>query len=63
MQPHASGGHYVNFLGFEEGAELRTQIRDSYLPSTWERLVALKDRWDPTNLFRRNHNIPPSKSG
>jgi FAD/FMN-containing dehydrogenase len=61
MQPHASGGHYVNFLGFEEGAELRAQSRESYLPATWERLVALKDRWDPGNLFRLNHNIPPSR--
>jgi FAD/FMN-containing dehydrogenase len=26
---------------------------------TWERLVAVKRRWDPTNLFRHNHNIPP----
>jgi hypothetical protein len=60
MQPHATGGHYVNFLGLEEGPELRAQIRDSYLPSTWERLVGLKDVWDPTNLFRLNHNIPPT---
>jgi FAD/FMN-containing dehydrogenase len=60
MQPHASGGHYVNFLGYEEGQELRRQARASYLRATWERLVALKDRWDPTNLFRLNHNIPPS---
>ncbi|CAN5740236.1 FAD-binding oxidoreductase [soil metagenome] len=59
MQAHASGGHYVNFLGFEEGPELRQQIRDSYLPATWERLIELKTRWDPSNLFRLNHNIPP----
>jgi FAD/FMN-containing dehydrogenase len=59
MQPHASGGHYVNFLGLEQGAELRTQTRDSYAPETWDRLVALKRRWDPGNLFRFNHNIPP----
>ena len=59
MQPHATGGHYVNFLGLEEDAELRAQSRESYLPGTWERLVALKDHWDPTNLFRLNHNIPP----
>ena len=60
MQPHARGGHYTNFLGAEEAQEFRLQTRDSYPPATWERLVALKDRWDPDNLFRLNHNIPPS---
>jgi FAD/FMN-containing dehydrogenase len=60
MQPHANGGHYVNFLGYEEGQELRTQVRDSYTPETFQRLTALKDEWDPTNLFRLNANIPPS---
>ena len=60
MQPHARGGHYTNFLGAEEGAELRLQTKDSYPPETWQRLVALKDEWDPDNVFRLNHNIPPS---
>ena len=60
MQPHARGGHYTNFLGAEDAADLKAQTRDSYPPETWERLVALKDRWDPDNLFRLNHNIPPS---
>ena len=59
MQPHARGGHYVNFLGFEDGQERRTQTRDSYAPEAWDRLVALKQRWDAENLFRFNHNIPP----
>lgn len=63
MQPHGSGGHYVNFLGREEGAELRRQVRASYTPAAWERLVALKARWDPGNLFRLNHNIPPGAPG
>ena len=60
MQPHARGGHYTNFLGAEEVREARIQTRDSYPPATWDRLVALKDEWDPDNLFRLNHNIPPS---
>jgi FAD/FMN-containing dehydrogenase len=59
MQPHASGGHYVNFLGLEEGSERHAQTRASYAPETWDRLVALKRRWDPDNFFRFNHNIPP----
>jgi FAD/FMN-containing dehydrogenase len=59
MQPHAVGGHYVNFLGLEEGRELRAQTRDAYTPEAWARLVAVKRRWDPGNRFRFNHNIPP----
>jgi FAD/FMN-containing dehydrogenase len=59
MQPYARGGHYVNFLGLEQGKELRTQTRDSYSPEAWDRLVALKRRWDPDNMFRFNTNIPP----
>ena len=46
---------YVNFLG-EEGA---ARVRDAYPGSTWDRLVAVKTRYDPTNLFRLNQNIPP----
>jgi FAD/FMN-containing dehydrogenase len=60
MQPYAAGGHYVNFLGFEDDATVVAQTREAYDAVTFARLVALKDRWDPTNLFRRNHNIPPS---
>ncbi|WP_018466788.1 FAD-binding oxidoreductase [Calidithermus timidus] len=48
------GGAYVNFLG-DEGAE---RVRAAYPGPTWERLVAVKRRYDPGNLFRRNQNIP-----
>jgi FAD/FMN-containing dehydrogenase len=51
-----SGGVYVNFLG-EEG---EGRVRDAYPGSTWERLSEIKGRYDPTNLFRLNHNIPPA---
>ena len=47
-------GAYVNFLG-EEGA---ARVRDAYPGQTWERLVAIKARYDPTNLFQLNQNIP-----
>jgi FAD/FMN-containing dehydrogenase len=49
-------GAYVNFVG-DEGPD---RVRAAYPGSTWDRLVAVKDRYDPTNLFRRNQNIPPS---
>jgi FAD/FMN-containing dehydrogenase len=48
-------GAYVNFLG-DEGGE---RIRAAYPGETWDRLVAVKRRYDPMNLFRLNQNIPP----
>jgi FAD/FMN-containing dehydrogenase len=50
-------GVYVNFLGDVNQA----QVRAAYPGSTWERLRAIKTRYDPTNLFRLNQNIPPKK--
>ena len=47
---------YVNFTG--EASEDRVQA--SYPAATYARLVAVKDRYDPTNLFHLNQNIPPS---
>ena len=47
---------YVNFLA-ADGPE---HVRRAYPGDTWERLVAIKNRYDPTNLFRHNHNIPPA---
>ena len=38
------------------------KVADAYSPETWARLVALKDRYDPGNVLRHNHNIPPSKA-
>ena len=55
LRPYAAGV-YVNFLG-DEGEE---RIRAAYPPATYARLVALKDRYDPENLFRLNQNVMPS---
>jgi FAD/FMN-containing dehydrogenase len=52
-------GAYVNFLG-DEGEE---RVRAAYPGATWERLVEIKGRYDPTNLFRLNQNIPPANGG
>jgi len=48
-------GAYVNFLGDDGEA----QVRSAYPGATWERLRAVKRRYDPDNLFRLNYNIPP----
>lgn len=49
-------GVYVNFIGDESEASLHA----AYPPATWERLQAIKARYDPTNLFHLNYNIPPA---
>jgi FAD/FMN-containing dehydrogenase len=48
-------GAYVNFLTHEDGH----RIREAYPGPTWDRLVAIKRRYDPDNVFRLNQNIPP----
>jgi FAD/FMN-containing dehydrogenase len=47
---------YVNFVG-DEGDD---RVRAAYPGATWDRLRAVKAQYDPANLFRRNHNIPPA---
>jgi FAD/FMN-containing dehydrogenase len=56
LEPSLTGGVYVNFLS-EEGAE---RVRAAYGEEKFARLQALKDRFDPTNLFHRNQNVPPT---
>jgi FAD/FMN-containing dehydrogenase len=51
-------GAYVNFLG-DTGA---AGVRAAYPDGTWDRLAAIKQRYDPTNLFRLNQNVPPAES-
>ena len=55
MQPY-SAGVYVNFLS-NEGDE---RIKAAYGAAKYERLVRLKNKYDPTNLFRMNQNIKPT---
>jgi FAD/FMN-containing dehydrogenase len=50
------GGGYVGFMGDEDEAT----IRAAYPGRTWDRLREVKRRYDPDNLFRLNHNIPPA---
>jgi FAD/FMN-containing dehydrogenase len=48
-------GAYVNFLN-DEG---KARVRDAYPGRTWDRLAAIKRRYDPNNMFRLNQNIAP----
>jgi len=53
----SDNGVYVNFVGNEGEA----QIRAAYPGKTWDRLQQVKAKYDPTNLFRLNQNIPPEE--
>jgi FAD/FMN-containing dehydrogenase len=53
MKPFSTGGNYVNFQTADEPAE---RTRDAYR-SNFERLQAVKARYDPENLFRINRNV------
>jgi FAD/FMN-containing dehydrogenase len=56
VTPALTGGAYVNFLS-SEGDE---RVRAAYGAANYERLVALKNEYDPTNVFRLNQNVQPS---
>jgi FAD/FMN-containing dehydrogenase len=53
------GDAYVNFLA-DEGPE---RVRAAYPGATWDRLRQIKARYDETNMFRFNQNIPPAGTG
>ena len=53
----SDNGAYVNFLADVDEA----QVRAAYPNGAWERLAAIKARYDPDNFFHLNQNIPPSK--
>ena len=55
LHPHSAGGAYVNFM-MEEGED---RIKATY-GGNYERLVTIKNKYDPTNLFRVNQNIKPT---
>lgn len=59
MAPFSTATVYVNYLG-QEGGEGTDRVKAAYAPETYERLVALKKRYDPSNLFRMNQNIGTS---
>jgi hypothetical protein len=60
MQPYASPGVYVNYLG-TEADEGSNRLPAAYGPGKLDRLVELKQTYDPDNLFRMNQNIRPGR--
>jgi hypothetical protein len=58
VRPFSVGGVYVNYLS-QEGQD---RVREAYGPN-YERLVALKNKYDPTNFFRVNQNIRAAGPG
>ncbi|HEX5700788.1 MAG TPA: FAD-binding oxidoreductase [Rubrobacter sp.] len=60
MRPFQTGDTYVNFMELD-GANTE-RVRAAYAPEDFERLVALKDRYDPENVFHFNRNIAPSEA-
>jgi FAD/FMN-containing dehydrogenase len=54
IEPYSTGV-YVNNLG-SEGAD---RVKAAYAPQTYQRLVALKNTYDPDNAFRVNQNVAP----
>jgi FAD/FMN-containing dehydrogenase len=58
MSAYEVGSPYPNFIEPDEGV---ARLRSSYGPEKYERLVELKRRWDPANLFRLNQNISPAR--
>ncbi len=60
MRPWSTGRAFPNFLGIDDTTPDR--VRAAYDPADFDRLTELKARYDPENLFRINHNIPPRRS-
>jgi FAD/FMN-containing dehydrogenase len=58
MEPSLTGGAYINFLS----AEGEERVRAAYGAEKFTQLQALKDRYDPNNLFHLNQNVPPSRA-
>jgi FAD/FMN-containing dehydrogenase len=56
LEPWALGGGYANYMQADEPIE---RVRAAFGEEAFERLRALKKRYDPDNLLRRNQNIPP----
>ena len=54
MAPWANGRQYLNF------AESAIDASAGYRADVWARLTAIRAQWDPTGVFRANHEVPPA---
>ena len=59
LEPWAHGGGYVNYMQGDEPIE---RVRAAFGAESFDRLRALKARYDPNNVLRRNQNVPPAES-
>ncbi|MEV4511725.1 FAD-binding oxidoreductase [Dactylosporangium sp. NPDC049525] len=58
LAPWTTGGAALNFMGTHDAAPAR--VRSAYTEADYRRIVGVKRAYDPENVFRVNHNIPPS---
>lgn len=58
LRPHVRGSVYLNFM---KGHEAAARAKDAYLPDSYARLVALKAKYDPENMFRFSYQIVEHK--
>ena len=58
LRPYTNGGVYLNFVG-DEGTD---RVRAAFGDENLARLAAVKDRYDPHNVFRLNHNVRPVRA-
>jgi FAD/FMN-containing dehydrogenase len=56
IEPWSVSGGYANYMQADEPLE---RIRGAFAPASFDRLRALKSRYDPDNILHRNQNIPP----
>ena len=56
LRPHVRGSVYLNFM---KGKEATERAKDGYLPESYARLVALKAKYDPENMFRFSYQLVP----
>lgn len=59
LGPWSTGGRLLNFMNGEHAGQ---DVRAAYEPKDFERLAGIKAVYDPGNMFRLNHNIPPAGS-
>jgi FAD/FMN-containing dehydrogenase len=59
LEPHSTGAIYLNFLSDSEPGDAALEAAHAVYGASWDRLAALKAKYDPTNLLHVNVNIAP----